>query len=79
MQNKLPRIISFKHAKNPRNGVSIYSTVLSRSRSTRITHLVTGAKRGRQVCYRCSCEHASFEPKAKCAHIQAVARRVQQR
>ena len=68
----VPRILSLKKAKAPRHGILIYSNLQSRSRGTRVIHTVTGAKRGRKLRFRCSCEHASFSPRIFCAHISAV-------
>jgi hypothetical protein len=73
---KLPRVLSLRHAKNPRHGVVLYGNVLSRSRSTRVVHTVTAAKRGRQFRFRCSCEAASFHPQEKCIHVRSVVRKL---
>jgi len=76
LTKKLPRIISFHKAANPRHGVLYYSTVLSRSRSTRVNHVVNAAKRGRRLRFRCSCESASFRPHTSCIRMLAVQRRM---
>lgn len=73
---KLPRVLSLRKAVKPRHGILYYSTVQSRSRSTRVNHVVTGAKIGRSVRFRCSCESASFHPQEKCIHVRAVVRRM---
>jgi hypothetical protein len=75
VSRKVPRILSFRRAENPRHGILLYTTVQSRSRSTRVNHVVTMAKRGDRELFRCSCESASFRPRTKCIHVQAVQRR----
>lgn len=77
---RLPRVLSLRFAKHPRHGIALYSNVLSRSRGTRVVHLVTGTKIGRRK-YRthCSCEAKSFNPRAVCIHQQAVNRAVVRR
>jgi hypothetical protein len=73
-KNRLPRILSCKKAKNPRNFVTIYANVQSVSRPTRVVHTVTGIARTRKTELRCSCERQSFDPldRKGCRHIQAV-------
>ncbi len=73
---RLPRVLSFRRAKTPRHGVAYYGNVQSRSRSTRVIHTVTAARRGRNLRFRCSCEAASFHPREKCIHVKAVVRRM---
>lgn len=75
----VPRILSLKRAKQPRHGIVAYANVQSRSRSTRVIHVVTAAKRGRRLRFRCSCEIASFHPQVPCAHIRSVAGRLRGR
>lgn len=72
----VPRILSLKKSKNPRHGIVLYSTVLSRSRGTRVVHVVTAAKRANKIRFRCSCEAASFSPRTRCIHVAAVAKRI---
>jgi hypothetical protein len=74
---KLPRVISLRFAKkeNVRHGIALYSNVQSRSRGTRIIHVVTGTKlsaRSRRFRLHCSCEAKSFNPRAVCIHQQSV-------
>jgi len=57
---KLPRVLSLKLAKAPRNSVLLYANVQSVSRPTRVIHLVTAIQVNRSQRFRCSCEHASF-------------------
>lgn len=71
-QSRTPRVLSLKVAKAPRHGVLIYANVQSRSRGTRIIHVVTGAKRSHKKMFRCSCEAASFNPRKLCIHVLAV-------
>jgi hypothetical protein len=66
------RILSFRKAVHPRNSVSVYATVASRSRGTRLNHSV--AKHGR--VWRWSCE-ANTLGGHKCAHIRRVLARAQ--
>ena len=73
---KTPRILSLKKAKNPRHGVAYYATVQSRSRGTRVNHVVTVAKHGRRLRSHCSCEIASFNPRTACDHAVAVVNRI---
>lgn len=72
MKTKLPRVISLKHAKKPRNGVTLYANVQSRSRGTRVIHTVI--RKNRRML--CSCESFGFGPGKTCIHIQAVRRRL---
>lgn len=74
--DKLPRIISFKRSRNPRNRIVVYATVLSLSRPTKITHVVAGEQIGKKIRLRCSCEHGSFAPRKVCKHRESVARRM---
>jgi len=76
---KLPRVLSFRKAKNPRHGILYYGNVQSRSRGTRVIHVVTLAKQGRKLRSRCSCEAASFVPRKKCIHVQAVQRQMRRK
>lgn len=70
------RILSMKRAKAPRHGVRVYAVVQSESRPTRVNHVVTGMRVQRKLRFRCSCEAASFNPRGRCNHAKAVARRL---
>jgi hypothetical protein len=72
VNTKRPRVLSLKFAKHARHGVALYSNVQSRSRGTRIIHTVTGAKRGRKLRFRCSCESASFRPRTACIPTDTI-------
>ncbi len=76
---KRPRVLSLRFAKRPRHGVVLYSNVQSRSRGTRIIHVVTAAKRVRKMRFRCSCEIASFNPRKQCIHVESVRFKMWQR
>src|SRR5260370_38088311 len=76
---KLPRVLSFRKATNPRNGIEYYGNVQSRSRGTRIIHTVTIATRKERKLFRCSCEAASFKPRIACIHVEAVVPTMRQR
>jgi hypothetical protein len=77
----LPKVISLQIAKpaRVRHGVHLYASVQSRSRGTRIIHLVTGTKIARKVRLHCSCEAKSFNPHAVCIHQKAVSKKLAQR
>ncbi len=76
---KRPRVLSIKFAERPRHGIDLYSNVQSRSRGTRIIHLVTGTKIHRSYRLHCSCEAKSFNPHAVCIHVEAVRFKLAQR
>jgi hypothetical protein len=73
-----PRIISFRRAKCPRHGVTVYAYVQSKSRPS-VNHVVTGIKSGKALRWSCSCEIRSFNPRRPCAHIVTVRRRAVKR
>lgn len=72
MKTKLPRVLNLRHAKHPRNGVTIYANVQSLSRDTRVIHTVV--RKNRKML--CSCENFGFGPGKDCIHIKAVRRRL---
>jgi hypothetical protein len=76
---KRPKVLSLRIAKNTRHGIDLYSNVQSRSRGTRIIHLVTGTKIRRSFRLHCSCEAKSFNPHAICIHQEAVQYKLAQR
>lgn len=68
------KIISLRHAKNPKHGVVLYAKVLSRSKEG-TAHTVTGIRHGDDVRYRCGCDDNLFRPRVSCDHIIAVKKR----
>jgi hypothetical protein len=79
---KLPKIISLKvvDPKRVKHGIAVYARVLSRSRGTRVVHVVTGVRVKHQLKLRgCSCESRSFRPRTVCIHHLAVAKRLARR
>ena len=65
------KVISLNKAVRPRNHVTIYAVVQSRSRGMKLNHLVV--KRMRQ--WLCACEdYLMHNPRGGCDHIKAVRR-----
>jgi predicted nucleic acid-binding Zn finger protein len=68
---RLPRIITCRKAKHPRNKINLYANVQSVSRGTRVVHTVVRQSRR----FFCSCESFGFQcvgTRKVCKHIRAV-------
>jgi hypothetical protein len=74
MKTKLPKVLSFKRTPKPFFGVTIYGTVQSRSRGTRLNHQVVKMDGN----WKCTCEHNLFRS-LRCDHIKAMAKKAAQR
>jgi predicted nucleic acid-binding Zn finger protein len=62
------KIISLKHAVKPRNGVTSYAVIQSRTRGTRLNHSVVRV--GRK--FDCSCEDSILNQNKDCDHIKTL-------